>query len=216
MARPYYGSRDWRDYKGLSFWFNGQNSGNEIQVELLDNRAPVADDFHLFAVEWEEGLVRWTIDETAFFTATRDALPTVKPGTKTDDWVYDHPFFLLMNLAVGGNFPGNPDDSTPFPAQMTVDYVRVYQAPDSAERFATRFVDNFNGWRKITIPFYRFVRSAGSTVRTQPVNAPNDGLTLSEVWGYSLNLAPGSNGLFLLDQIDGLKLDTVYVPILHK
>jgi beta-glucanase (GH16 family) len=45
-------------------------------------------------------------------------------GTK---WVYDHPFYLLLNLAVGGNWPGNPDATTSFPQMMVVDYVRVYQ-----------------------------------------------------------------------------------------
>ena len=57
---------------------------------------------------------------------------------------------------------------------MTVDYVRVYQAPDTAERFETTFVDTTVGWRKVTLPFSNFKRSA-----VQPVNAPNDGLTLT-------------------------------------
>lgn len=68
-----------------------------------------ADDFHLFAVEWEPKVIR-----------TPAALP---PGTK---WIYDHPFFLLLNVAVGGDWPGNPDLSSPFPQTMLVDYVRVY------------------------------------------------------------------------------------------
>jgi beta-glucanase (GH16 family) len=44
-------------------------------------------------------------------------------------WVFDHPFFLLLNVAVGGNWPGNPDDTTTFPQTLLVDYVRVYQEP---------------------------------------------------------------------------------------
>jgi beta-glucanase (GH16 family) len=44
-------------------------------------------------------------------------------------WVFDHPFFLLLNVAVGGGWPGDPDASTTFPQQMVVDYVRVYREP---------------------------------------------------------------------------------------
>ena len=45
------------------------------------------------------------------------------------EWVFDHAFFIILNLAVGGNWPGSPDDTTQFPQQMLVDYVSVYQRP---------------------------------------------------------------------------------------
>jgi beta-glucanase (GH16 family) len=51
------------------------------------------------------------------------------------EWAFDHPFFIILNVAVGGNWPGEPDDTTVFPQQMLVDYVRVYQA-DSYEGMA--------------------------------------------------------------------------------
>jgi beta-glucanase (GH16 family) len=79
-----------------------------------------ADDFHLLAVEWEPNVVRFYVDGNLYETRTPGDLPV---GTK---WVYDHPFFLLLNVAVGGNWPGNPDASTVFPQMMMVDYVRVY------------------------------------------------------------------------------------------
>jgi len=82
---------------------------------------PLADDFHVFAVEWEPGSVRWFVDGRAYFQATAASLPA---GAR---WVFDHPFFLLLNVAVGGNWPGDPDAGTTFPQQMVVDYVRVYQ-----------------------------------------------------------------------------------------
>ncbi len=81
-----------------------------------------ADAFHVFAVEWEPGVIRFYVDNTLYFTATPRGMPH---GT---GWVFDHPFFLLLNLAVGGNWPGSPDSSTQFPQQMLVDYVRVYEA----------------------------------------------------------------------------------------
>ena len=66
---------------------------------------------------------------------------------------------------------------------MAVDYVRVYQGPDTAERFEASFVDNFSGWQLIEVPFTNFARSA-----EQPAGAPDDGLNLDEVWGYGFTL----------------------------
>ena len=76
--------------------------------------------FHVFAVEWSEGSITWFVDGYAFHTATPADLP--HGGT----WVYEHPFFIILNLAVGGRWPGPPDENTIFPQTMLVDYVRVY------------------------------------------------------------------------------------------
>ena len=78
-------------------------------------------DFHVFAVEWEPEEIRWYVDDVLYNTVT----PSDVPG----EWVYDHPFFLLLNVAVGGYWPGYPDDTTQFPQRMVVDYVRIYQRP---------------------------------------------------------------------------------------
>jgi beta-glucanase (GH16 family) len=80
-----------------------------------------ADDFHVFAVEWESNAIRFYVDDHLYQTRTRADLPQGKK------WVFDHPFFLLMNVAVGGDWPGSPDESTVFPQTMLVDYVRVYR-----------------------------------------------------------------------------------------
>jgi len=79
-----------------------------------------ADGFHLYAVEWEPGTVRFYVDSTLYATFTEAQWPA--GGT----WVFDHPFFILLNVAVGGSWPGSPDNTTQFPQQMLVDYVRVY------------------------------------------------------------------------------------------
>jgi len=79
-----------------------------------------ADDFHLYAVEWEPGTIRFYVDSNLYATFTQSQWPA--GGT----WVFDHPFFLILNLAVGGDWPGSPDATTVFPQQMLVDYVRVY------------------------------------------------------------------------------------------
>ena len=83
-------------------------------------RGRFSDEFHVFAVEWEPQVVRFFVDDSLYATKTPADLPA---GAR---WVYDHPFFILLNLAVGGNLPGSPRDSTVFPQRMLVDYVRVY------------------------------------------------------------------------------------------
>ncbi len=77
-----------------------------------------ADDFHTYAVDWSPGAITWSVDGNAYETRT----PADAGGHK---WVFDHPFFIILNLAVGGDWPGGPDASTSFPQTMTVDYVRA-------------------------------------------------------------------------------------------
>jgi beta-glucanase (GH16 family) len=87
-----------------------------------------ADDFHVFAVEWEPKEIRWYVDGKLFKTLKPTDLPA---GSK---WVFDHPHHMLLNLAVGGRWPGNPDTTTEFPQRLTVDYVRVYQRAGNQAR----------------------------------------------------------------------------------
>jgi beta-glucanase (GH16 family) len=82
---------------------------------------PFADDFHVYTIEWEAPAIRWYVDGTLYQTRT----PADLPGGAR--WVFDHAFFMLLNVAVGGNWPGNPDATTTFPQEMVVDWVRVYR-----------------------------------------------------------------------------------------
>src|SRR5260370_41001950 len=68
-----------------------------------------ADDFHVFAVEWEPAAIRWYVDGTLYETRTPADLPA---GTR---WVFDHPFFIILNVAVGGGRPSPPDATTVLP-----------------------------------------------------------------------------------------------------
>lgn len=76
--------------------------------------------FHLYAVEWAPNDIKFYFDNRLIVERTPKDLP------KGTAWVFNHPFFLLLNLAVGGSWPGNPDKTTAFPQRMLVDYVRVY------------------------------------------------------------------------------------------
>jgi beta-glucanase (GH16 family) len=81
----------------------------------------LADADHVYAVEWEPREIRWYLDDVQFHRVTPADLPV--PA----HWAFDRPFYLIVNLAVGGTWPGDPDETTPFPAQLRVDHVRVYQ-----------------------------------------------------------------------------------------
>ena len=85
----------------------------------LASGADFADNFHVFAVEWQEDEIRWFVDGQMFSRLTPADVPAA--------WAFNRPFFLMLNLAVGGKWPGSPDDTTRFPQAMTIDYVRVYQ-----------------------------------------------------------------------------------------
>ena len=87
----------------------------------LPGGAALADNFHIYAVEWTTNQITWFLDNNQFFTATPASLPA------NSTWVFTQPQFFILNVAVGGSWPGNPDGTTVFPQQMLVDYVRVYQ-----------------------------------------------------------------------------------------
>lgn len=100
----------------------GYSGGNGIGAKYsLSPGQPFAADFHVFAVEWEPQVIRWYVDGQLFQTRRPNDLPHGK------SWVFDHPFFILLNLAVGGTWPGDPNNTTLFPQTMRVDYVRAYK-----------------------------------------------------------------------------------------
>jgi hypothetical protein len=82
----------------------------------------VANDFHTFAVDWNSRRMVFSVDGTPFFTADKATIESTR-----GPWVYDHPFFIILNNAVGGDWPGAPDGTTVLPQRMLIDYVRVYQ-----------------------------------------------------------------------------------------
>jgi beta-glucanase (GH16 family) len=99
----------------------GYSGGQDLTGSYsLPDGGALGDDFHVYAVEWAPDTIRFYLDDVNYETRTSADVPS------GDTWVYDHPFFLILNVAVGGQWPGDPDDTTQFPQTMQVDYVRVY------------------------------------------------------------------------------------------
>ena len=87
----------------------------------LPGGADFANDFHTWTMLWNSTGITYQVDGTTVFTVDKAQLEATR-----GPWIFDHPFYLILNLAVGGDFPGPPNASTPFPSRMLVDYVRVY------------------------------------------------------------------------------------------
>jgi hypothetical protein len=92
---------------------DGGISGDYICSEEL------ADNFRVFAVEWLPDRISWRVDEAEYFSVSRSHLGS--------SWVFDHAFFILINLAVGGSLGGVVADLSAFPAELRIDYIRVYK-----------------------------------------------------------------------------------------
>jgi len=98
----------------------GYFGANALTAAYTLPKGRVSDGFHVFAIEWEPRVVRFYVDGVLYATKTPGDISAEKR------WVFDHPFFVILNLAVGGNMAGSPDAATTFPQRMLVDYVRVY------------------------------------------------------------------------------------------
>ncbi len=97
----------------------GYSAGNAITGSYALKNGRFDQDYHVFAVEWTPYQLDFYVDGFLYNRITAADTP--------GQWVYDHPFFLILNVAVGGTFAGFPTSQTPFPQKMTIDYVRVYQ-----------------------------------------------------------------------------------------
>lgn len=84
---------------------------------LANNRFD--NDFHIFGIEWGENYINFYVDDVLYNQIT----PAKVPG----EWVFNKPFYIILNMAVGGNYPGSPNNETVFPQSMLIDYVRVYE-----------------------------------------------------------------------------------------
>ena len=96
--------------------YSGANAISKI-YSLTNDRFDT--DFHIFGIEWGENYINYYVDNVLYNQIT--------PKDVKGEWVFNQPFYIILNLAVGGNLPGSPNNDTTFPQTMLVDYVRVYQ-----------------------------------------------------------------------------------------
>src|SRR5258708_1870750 len=167
----------------------------------LANGQKFSDDFHTFAVEWEPNVMRFYVDGLLYKTRTPADLP---PG-KT--WVFDHPFFIILNLAVGGFWPGNPDATTVFPQTMQVDYVRVYQraTPSNVPVLLTEEGTN----RALALDSVTFRHEPFSL--SNPLNFSSDQRTRLLLLSANLDLQPGDDASIVTAEANGFPLTVEWV-----
>jgi beta-glucanase (GH16 family) len=102
------------------------SSGGIGTTYAIPNGTKFKDGFHKFSIEWELNVIRWYVDDIQYQRLTSKDI-----GNK--EWVFNHNFFIILNLAVGGNWPGSPDNTTIFPQSYIIDYVRVYRRNDTGK-----------------------------------------------------------------------------------
>jgi len=102
----------------------GYSGGSGLSSSFrTPNGQPFANDFHIYRIVWTPTSITWSVDGVNYATKT--------PADATGQWVFNHPFFFILNLAVGGDWPGYPDASSVFPQTMVIDYVRAYSLDNS-------------------------------------------------------------------------------------
>jgi beta-glucanase (GH16 family) len=99
----------------------GYSGNTPFAHEHVLAQGTIADAFHIYSVEWDSLTIRYLVDDTVHYVVGRSQVG------QHGNWVFDQPFFVILNLAVGGHFDGDPQSDAIFPATMLVDYVRVYR-----------------------------------------------------------------------------------------
>ena len=103
----------------------GYNGGNAISKEYTLENDRFDTGFHIFGIEWGPDFINFYVDDVLYNQITPEDVDEETDGEGV--WVFNKPFYILMNLAVGGTFVGSPNAETQFPQTMLVDYVRVYE-----------------------------------------------------------------------------------------
>ncbi len=123
---PYCGEIDIMEYLGNSptkifgtVHGPGYSAGESISKNFFLSNSRFDTDFHIFGIEWDENRVNFYVDDMLYHSVTPEDVP--------GEWVFNQSFYMILNVAVGGNLPGAPNGETPFPQEMLVDYIRVYE-----------------------------------------------------------------------------------------
>lgn len=123
---PQCGEIDIMEQRGQESYINhgsvhgpGYSGGNAKTKAYMLQNDRFNNDFHVYAVEWGADFIDYFVDGFLY--------QRISPADLTGEWVFNQPFFMILNIAVGGNFVGFPTSATPFPQTMTVDYIKVYR-----------------------------------------------------------------------------------------
>jgi beta-glucanase (GH16 family) len=193
----------------------------------LANGAAFSDDYHVFAFEWEPTQMRWYVDGSQYFSM--DHWFTSSKGAKFPA-PFDRRFYLLLNIAVGGEWPGYPDAATVLPQKMYVDYVRVYQMPwmmitsepaPTASSGETPVETPGESTGEATVEAPAETSAASATPPVQPSLPTVEVHTTSEDQNYNLRTGPGTTypvvrqvgGNAALDA-DGITEDKLWLEVL--
>jgi beta-glucanase (GH16 family) len=180
------------------FCYGGRGVGSSFK---LPRNYDFTQDYHVFAIEWTSEYIKWFVDGQLYHVVNKQEF-----AEKGCTWVFNHSFHIIVNLAVGGYWPGPPDDTTVFPARMYIDYIRVYEAPPVDEYFVfQKDTDNelmarTRGWT--TVSFETIVNGDFE----EPFNTLNNPLLNPDEWfliasgsNYiDYNRTGVSNGVFML------------------
>jgi len=97
----------------------GYSAGESISKSYTLTNSRFDNNFHIFGIEWGKDYINYYIDNVLYNQITPEDVP--------GEWVFNQPFYIILNMAVGGNLPGSPNSETSFPQTMLVDYIRIYK-----------------------------------------------------------------------------------------
>jgi beta-glucanase (GH16 family) len=97
----------------------GYSGGSAVTDTFTLKNGRFDTDYHIFGIEWGENYINYYVDDVLYNQIT--------PADVAGEWVFNQPFYIILNIAVGGNLPGSPNGETVFPQTMLVDYIRVYE-----------------------------------------------------------------------------------------
>jgi beta-glucanase (GH16 family) len=183
------GSNPYKDF-GTIHYGTDAGTGHKSSGGTITSASDLSAGFHTYAIEWKPDTISWYLDNVNFYTITRSSIaPSYWPFN-------DDNFFLILNVAVGGWFGGNPNGSTVFPQTMEVDYVRVYSNPYTLQ---------ITGRSKVL---------SGSTYTYQIKNGTADSYTWTAPAGTIINSGQGTNtaSLTWADTGGAISMDAVHAP----
>jgi beta-glucanase (GH16 family) len=175
----------------------GYSGGNSVGASYsLEYPQRFSDDFHVFSLEWSPNVLRFLVDGNVYATRTPADIPD------SANWVFAHPFFLLTNVAVGGDWPGAPDDTTVFPQTMLVDYVRVYADQDLADASLLITSATISG-KHLIITGERFVKGATILLNNEPGKTKFNSSTMLKGKKLAKKIPHGQTATVVVQNPDG-------------